>query len=100
VLASLMRRHRAGDSEETELLVHDVRYIVVSRLMTGVPGEVDCIKTMFFVAEMNPGQEPKAADDIAEVRWFRWRRLQESDVERACAVVNSVEVVLGNRKER
>ena len=87
--------------EETELLVHDVRYIGSVKIDDWrYRGEVDCIKTMFFVAEMNPGQEPKAADDIAEVRWFDWRELQESDIEKEhVPLLIRLKLFLGNRKE-
>lgn len=69
--------------EETELSVHGMKYIGSDRIDDWrYRGEVDCIKTMMFVCEVNDDrQEAKAADDIAEVRWFNLSDLKQEDLE-------------------
>lgn len=65
-------------AEETGLEISNPKYIG-STLVDDwrYRAEVDKIKTLLFEATRLFGGQPKANDDIAEVRWFDWANLRE-----------------------
>ncbi|HTL81960.1 MAG TPA: NUDIX domain-containing protein [Bacteroidia bacterium] len=65
--------------EETSLDVHEVKYLGSSRIDDPrYRGTEDCIITHLFLTENFSGNE-KAADDIAEIKWFEESLLTEND---------------------
>ena len=62
--------------EEAGIEVGDVKYLGSTKVDDWrYRGEIDCIKTAFFVTTHLSG-EPKADDDIAEVKWFEIEELE------------------------
>ena len=69
--------------EETGLTVKNIRYIGSHRIKDGrYAKERNKIKTLFFVSQYDGGN-PKANDDIAEVKWLRLSETIDSDIEEA-----------------
>jgi bifunctional NMN adenylyltransferase/nudix hydrolase len=63
--------------EETGLIVSEVKYLVSARIDDPrYRGTEDCIITHLFLATEWSG-EPKAADDIAELKWFAASEISE-----------------------
>jgi bifunctional NMN adenylyltransferase/nudix hydrolase len=86
--------------EETGIEVGDIQY--VGSTIIDDPryrGEVDKIKTAFFVARYGFGK-PEGADDIAEVKWVPLNKLKKDDVEPIHHVLLDMLTtkVLANRK--
>ena len=79
--ASLEDDAKREVSEEAGIEVTDIQY-VGSTLIDDLRyrGEVDKIKTAFFVARYVFGK-PEGADDIAEVKWVPLNKLNKDDVE-------------------
>lgn len=64
--------------EETGLIVSEVKYLGSSRIDDPrYRGTDDCIITHLFLATQWTG-EPKASDDIAELKWFPEKEVNES----------------------
>jgi bifunctional NMN adenylyltransferase/nudix hydrolase len=65
--------------EESELVVTKVKYVGSTRIDDPrYRGTEHCIITHLFLAEEWSG-EPKASDDIAELKWFDESSLSEND---------------------
>ena len=70
---------RREAKEETALDVNTVRYLGSTRIDDPrYRGTEDCIITHLFIAEEWSG-EPKASDDIAELKWFDRDQLSAAD---------------------
>ncbi len=65
--------------EETSLEVKSVHYLGSTKIDDArYRGTEDCIITHLFFAEEWNG-EPKASDDIAELKWFDKKNISEND---------------------
>ena len=77
---SLEADARREAAEETGVEVDAIKYIFSTKIEDPrYQGELDCIKTAFFVGKYIYGR-PQGNDDIAEVKWIPIKELNKNDI--------------------